>query len=296
MPLLKIAYGPSEDQYILLHDHALSENADPLVILIHGGFWKKKYHIKNSLLHDSLPLFLKQHTSYYIAELEYRRVDKEVGVEKNTTDNSNKLLEGWPYTNLDILMAFHALHQFSKRQPKQFNIDFSKVIILGHSAGATLGLWACCSGISSLYQNFQELQSLHVNELLFSLPFTPKLCVAISPIGSLELGYSRRLSDDGDAVERYMGHKPSYSSSCNYQAASPDHLLPLRCDCLLVSGGRDTDVPQDIVDSFYQQMLKKQLNKKVISLNIPDADHYQLVDGKNSAWHQIFHTIISLLE
>jgi alpha-beta hydrolase superfamily lysophospholipase len=70
-----------------------------------------------------------------------------------------------------------------------------KVVILGHSAGGTLALWMAC-------------KSLMLGD---AVPIS--LCVAVAPIGNLEEGHRRKLSDDGDAIDLYVGCIPIASNS-----------------------------------------------------------------------------------
>lgn len=74
-----------------------------------------------------------------------------------------------------------------------------KVILLGHSAGGTLALW-----IASKLDKLSE-----------GIPIA--LCVAVAPIGDLEEGSRRKLSDEGDAINLYMGCGPSAAADCPYR-------------------------------------------------------------------------------
>jgi hypothetical protein len=66
--------------------------------------------------------------------------------------------------------------------------------------GGTLALWAC-SNLNSR-----------------GLPFIPQLCIALAPVGNLEEGYRTRLSDEGTAVEKYIGSPPDFSNpNCPYK-------------------------------------------------------------------------------
>ena len=79
----------------------------------------------------------------------------------------------------------------------------NQAIVLGHSAGGTQVLWACATH--------------PVNSPAHSVPllFTPKLCVAVTPVGDLVYGAERRLSDNGDAIQIYLGAEPQYSNQEN---------------------------------------------------------------------------------
>ena len=100
--------------------------------------------------------------------------------------------------------------------------NFSKsyqVAIIGPSAVDQFSLWSCC----------------RLNDR--NLPFAPKLCVALAPVGDLAEGYRCRLSDDGRVVEIYMKGSPIERKSYD-DDASPSCQLPVCCELLLVSGER----------------------------------------------------------
>jgi alpha-beta hydrolase superfamily lysophospholipase len=125
---------------------------------------------------------------YGVCLVEYRRVGHEGG--------------GWPGTNDDIANAMKKLEDVLQNEKEISSAEHSdsdstqqKVILLGHSAGGTLALWIACK--SSMLGDI--------------VPIT--LCVAVAPIGNLEEGSRRRLSDDGDAIDLYMGCVPIGTSN-----------------------------------------------------------------------------------
>ena len=65
-----------------------------------------------------------------------------------------------------------------------------------------------------------------------------------------------RLSDEGDAVEKFMHCALDYDSDVSvnaYTAACPRHQLPsARVPIILVTGLSDSDVPSDMVEEFFE--------------------------------------------
>jgi acetyl esterase/lipase len=94
----------------------------PVVIVIHGGYWRAKYDLKHTG-HMCAAL-----TSRGVAtwNLEYRRVGNPGG--------------GWPGTFEDIRSGYRYLSQIAQR----YNLNPSKVAVAGHSAGGHLAL--CLAG------------------------------------------------------------------------------------------------------------------------------------------------------
>ena len=107
-----------------------------------------------------------------MVEMEYRRRDHEGG--------------GWPGTNEDILRGLEKIEDLAagkevppgaseaakSLRPKRF-------LLLGHSAGGCLALWAA-----------------HQRPGM--------LVLAAAPVADLVKGYEMKVSDEGDAVELYM--------------------------------------------------------------------------------------------
>jgi acetyl esterase/lipase len=90
----------------------------PVVMNIHGGFWRAKYDLKHAG-HLCAALTAKGAVTWNI---EYRRVGNSGG--------------GWPGTFEDILKAWRFLPQLAKRH----NFDPTRSVVMGHSAGGQLAL------------------------------------------------------------------------------------------------------------------------------------------------------------
>jgi acetyl esterase/lipase len=162
----------------------------PIAFVIHGGYWKQKYNLDNALITDVAHYFSNQ--DYWSVHLEYRRGNAEDGGKG-----------GWSYTNEDVLLALHKLHEISHDHSNEYNtaraqlMDINRVVIVGHSAGGTLALWPVTKGVDGVLP-------------LPKLPFQPILSLALAPIGDLLEGYNGRLSDDGDAIDRYLKEHPRF--------------------------------------------------------------------------------------
>jgi acetyl esterase/lipase len=94
----------------------------PVVIVIHGGYWRAKYDLKHTG-HMSAALTARGVATW---NLEYRRVGNPGG--------------GWPGTFEDIRSGYRYLSQIAQR----YNLNSSKVAVAGHSAGGQLAL--CLAG------------------------------------------------------------------------------------------------------------------------------------------------------
>lgn len=118
----RIAYGADPNQFLDLRlpPSKLQEKRGPypLLINIHGGYWRAKYNLDHAG-HLCAALAAK---GIATANLEYRRVGNEGGA--------------WPGTFADIRSAYTFLVQNANRH----NLDSQKIIAMGHSAGGQLAL------------------------------------------------------------------------------------------------------------------------------------------------------------
>ena len=117
----RIAYGPDPNQFLDLRLPSASGKTKPsfpLVINIHGGYWRAKY----SLDHAGHLCAAFSAKGLATANLEFRRVGNEGGA--------------WPETFADIRSAYRFLLQ----NARQHNLDPGKIVVMGHSAGGQLAL------------------------------------------------------------------------------------------------------------------------------------------------------------
>lgn len=121
----RLAYGPDPNQFLDLRlppSHEKAARPYPLVINIHGGFWRARYNLDHA---GHLCAALAQE-GLATANLEYRRVGNQGG--------------GWPGSFEDIRSAY----QFLLQHARQYNLDAERIVIMGHSAGGQLAL--CLAG------------------------------------------------------------------------------------------------------------------------------------------------------
>ena len=113
----RVSYGADENQFFDLR-LPKSKAPFPLVINIHGGYWRAKYDLAHTG-HLCAALTAK---GLATANLEYRRVGNPGGT--------------WPNTFADIRNAY----QFLVQSARQRGFDSQRVLVMGHSAGAQLAL------------------------------------------------------------------------------------------------------------------------------------------------------------
>ncbi len=100
----------------------------PVVIFIHGGFWKAAYNLEHA---GHLCAALTK-ASAATWSLEYRRIGNPGG--------------GWPGTFEDVKMGAAHIGALAS----QYKLDLARVVVAGHSAGGHLALWLGAQKTSEL--------------------------------------------------------------------------------------------------------------------------------------------------
>jgi acetyl esterase/lipase len=113
----RIAYGADPNQFGEIR-LPKSKGSFPLVMNIHGGFWRAKYTLAHAG-HLCAALTARGLATWNV---EYRRVGNPGG--------------GWPGTFEDIRNAYRFVSQLAKR----YNLDSAKALVMGHSSGGQLAL------------------------------------------------------------------------------------------------------------------------------------------------------------
>lgn len=116
-----LAYRDGSAHVLDLHLPPAGEGPAPLVVLLHGGFWRDAFdrtHTRS--LADAL-----RREGYAVATPEYRR-----------TPGAR-----WPQLRDDIVAVRDALPDLLKRATDPERIDHGPYRLLGHSAGGHLALW-----------------------------------------------------------------------------------------------------------------------------------------------------------
>jgi acetyl esterase/lipase len=123
-PGQRISYGDDPNQFgeLRLPD---GKEPHPLVIFIHGGFWRAAYDLTHA---GHLCVALAQ-TGCAVWSLEYRRVGQPGG--------------GYPGTLDDVRAGARRVTQIP-------GLDLQRVVVVGHSAGGQLALWLAAQETTAL--------------------------------------------------------------------------------------------------------------------------------------------------
>jgi acetyl esterase/lipase len=157
---------------------------------------------------------------------------------------------GWPGTFEDLRRAF----QFVVQHAHELRSDAAKLTVMGHSAGGQLAL--CLAAHEA------------------------RVARAVSLAGVLDLRRAWQLHLSHDAVVEFLGGTPEQVSE-HYKEASPAELA-IRTAQTILHGTKDDTVPVEMSREYVRQ--KKSRGERVKYLEIPEADHYNLIDPRSKAF------------
>ena len=243
VPFETRSYGPEPDQVGDLRRPG-GRDPYPLAVLIHGGFWSDPW---TRDLMDGLAVDLVG-TGFVTWNVEYRRLGGD---------------GGWPATFLDVAGAIDAGARFS-------GVDPSRMVVVGHSAGGHLALWA--AGRQAAWEG--------------PAAFRPAMVVGLGAVTDLP-----RAAEAGTgygAVDRLLA-----SAGTNPVEFSPFHMLPIGCRQLLAVGSEDAQVPPQFSRDYVSTALAA--GDPASLLEIAGAGHFDFLDPASSAWMQVRDQILSLL-
>jgi acetyl esterase/lipase len=233
--------------------------------VIHGGFWRAEYDRTHT---GPLAAELAAQ-GYPVAQLEYRRTGQPGG--------------GWPGTLEDVVAGVAALPALfadalpevrtasgdgsrSLRGVRRAELELSKPILLGHSAGGQLALHCAAT-----------------------VPDRVGGVLALAPVADLTEAY--RLDLDGGAVAALLGGGPDQVPE-RYAAADPARRVPLQTRIVIVHGALDRQVPVEISRRY--AAAAGAAGGDVTLVELPDCEHFGLIDPRSPAWPQVTGALQSL--
>ncbi len=222
----------------------------PVVLMVHGGCWQTS--IADRTLMNWIADDLRGR-GIAVWNIDYRGVDRPGG--------------GYPGTFADASAAADALAANAAR----YNLDTSRIIAVGHSAGGHLALWLAGRAKlpkTSLLRTAKPLKIAHV----VSLGGLPDLeATAASP-------------DNGcgtDVVAQLTG--PTTATHADVFAdTSVPRLLPIGVPQDLVNGENDRIIPMRLGTGYAEQATKA--GDKVALHRIPATGHVELIAPESAAW------------
>jgi len=253
---IPLAYGSDPQQFGELRLPA-GAAPHPVVVVIHGGYWRAAYDLKH-IGHLCVTL-----TGAGVAtwSLEYRRLGQNGG--------------GWPGTFTDVAAGIDYLRTVAP----QYGMDLSRVVVIGHSAGGQLALWAGGRGRIPAGAALYTAQPLPVRGV-----------VGLAAVADLRQGWALGLSNG--VVGDLLGGSPTEVPT-RYATGSPRDLLPLGLPQRLIHGTADPIVPFTISEGYTQATHAAGDDARLLPL--ADLGHFELIDPRSAAWPTVRDTVLALL-
>jgi acetyl esterase/lipase len=259
-PTTVVRYGTATSQAVDLFLPG-GDGPHPLAILIHGGCWKNLPAAgREQLRHIGGELAKKGIAVWSIG---YRRADEVGG--------------GYPGTFQDVGAAIDRV----RTEAARYHLDLSRTIVVGHSAGGHLALWA------SVRDRLPAGSPLHNAD-----PFMPRSVISLAGIGDLK-AFARfvPIFCGSGIIERLA---PETASANPYAEISPAELPPPRGRVVMISGILDRLVPPYVADDYARAMRQKHATP-VELVDIPGAGHFDLVTPGTGAWEEVMARIVAAL-
>ena len=169
---------------------------------------------------------------------------------------------GWPATFNDIVAGYRYLHQIENR----YHLNTEKIAVMGHSAGGQLAL--CLAA--------------HVPDV--------KRVVSLAGVVDLARTYELHLSHD--AVVELLGGTPEQVPD-HYRDADPMTLPMPHARQVLLHGSLDDTVPPDFSRRYVES--KKKIHEDARLVEIPKADHFDMIDPRSAAWKEVETAVRNLM-
>jgi len=249
----RIAYGPAADQFADLWLPP-SPGPHPVIVLIHGGCWQES--LPGLELMDYLAADLRGR-GFAVWNIEYRRIGSPGG--------------GFPGTFTDTGAALDELGKIAAKG----DLDLKRLVIVGHSAGGQLALWAAARA------------RLPASSPLFAAHPLPAFgVVTLAGINDLEAYRATGGNACGGppTIDALLGARER-----PYADTSPAALLPIGVRQIVVSGALDPIVPARFGRDFAKKAASA--GDKVRQVVIPAAGHFELIDPGSAAWRAIIRLI-----
>jgi acetyl esterase/lipase len=203
----------------------------PLAVVIHGGSWKAMYN----LIHAGHMCAALGKAGIATWNVEYRAVGDVGG--------------GWPGTGDDVARAVEFVAELVEQHP----LDRNRVVLVGHSAGGHLALWAAKRA---------------------QLPV-----VSLAGVSDMRES-AERIGREG-AAARFMGGLPEEVPE-HYAEGSPRDQLPLGVRQILVHGTEDTEVPYAMSLSHAEAA-----GDEAELVTLEGAGHFELIDPQAREWERV---------
>jgi acetyl esterase/lipase len=218
----------------------------PLVVMIHGGCWTKS--IANLEIMNWAAEDLRQR-GVAVWNIEYRGVDEPGG--------------GYPGTYQDVASGLDAARAIAASH----HLSLHRVVVIGHSAGGHLALWAAAR---AKLPRSSPLWTLH--------PLKVDAVVDLAGLADLKTDTDTAC---GPAMVATMAGPPSAERPDIYADTSPAALVPLDAHQFVIHGADDITVKPEIGFAYASKAMAA---GDPVSVSNPPGGHVEAVSPGTASW------------
>ena len=252
-PDVTLRYGPGSEHVADLRlppPDPGRRNPAPLVLFLHGGFWRARY----DRTHTGPLAAALAAAGYAVCAPEFRRVGQPGG--------------GWPGTFDDVVAAADILPDLAAAAAGPGCLAPGPLVLAGHSAGGHLALWtASRHRLAPRSRWYERPQARYLGVIGLA---------AVSDLAACHAeGLGNGAADGliGGAPGRYPGR---------YALADPACLLPLGVRVRLVHGNRDAQVPSQMSRDYAVRAAAE--GDDVVLDELAGLGHFEPIDPMSAAW------------
>lgn len=243
-----VRYGDHERQVVDLY---LPQGAGPhpVAVMIHGGCWSAPWdrNLMNWISDDL------RRRGIAVWNIDYRVIE----------DGS-----GWPHVFDDSWAAIHAL----TIQGREFGLDPTRAVAVGHSAGGHLGLW---------YAAKRRRWSPPPNVRMIPPPEL-RAVVSLGGLPDLELAAQPPGSGCGTEVIGQLVGQGRPGRSDPFADTSVPRMGPIGIPQVLINGNQDRIIPAHFAQDYARKM--RALGDEVRVRMIDGTGHVELIAPESAAW------------
>lgn len=242
-PDFRYAYGPGSEQFGELTLPSATPPY-PVILLIHGGGYREKYNLRPlGALVSALAA-----AGFAVWNIEYRRFGNG---------------GAYPQMFLDVAAAADHLPVIAAAH----QLDLTRVITIGHSAGGHLALWLAGR------PNIESTSPIFAGE-----PLAVHGVVALAPLADVTHGSESELSSD--ALLAVMGGEATQNPSA-YRNGCPVRLLPLGMPQVIIVGSEDRAMLEN-AERYIAAARAAGDDAQLIVLH--GAGHFEIVAVETEEW------------
>jgi acetyl esterase/lipase len=263
-PHLHVSYGDHPEQVADVWLPAGSGPA-PLVVVVHGGFWRAVFDRS----HAGPQCVGLADAGYAVAAIEYRRTGAG---------------GGWPTTFDDVAAAVDTVPGLVAGAVAG-RFDRTAVVLVGHSAGGQLALWAASRHRlppgSRLHRGDRAARAHGVASV-----HAVRAVVGLAAVADLVACDERNLGDGAVQALLGGGHR---EVGDRYAQTDPAALAPAGVPATLLHGDGDLQVPLALSRRYTEAATAVGGKARLEALE--GVDHFALIDPASRAWPAVLQAV-----